>query len=81
MKPFFAVLVIAVLLLHQDIWNWTNRTLVFGFVPIGLAYHVGYSLLAATTMALLVRFLWPSHLEEEIVPMPSDAAAGDEVNR
>lgn len=71
MKQLLAVLVAAVILLHQDIWNWTNRTLVFGFLPIGLAYHAGYSLTAALTMALLVRYLWPKHLDEdEYVPAP-----------
>ena len=64
-----ALLVLAVLtvyLLHQDIWFWrTARPLVFGFVPIGLFYHACYSVLAAALMALLVRFAWPSHLEDE----------------
>jgi hypothetical protein len=31
----------------------------------GLTYHLGYSVLAAITMALLVRFAWPAHLENE----------------
>jgi len=41
-----------------------DRTLVFGFLPIGLAYHVGYSLAAAALMAVMVRFAWPGHLED-----------------
>ena len=45
-------------------WNWTkSEPLVFGVLPIGLAYHAGYSLLAAVTMAVLVKFAWPKHLE------------------
>jgi uncharacterized protein DUF3311 len=55
--------IIVVILLHQDFWLWTNKTLVLGFLPIGLAYHIGYSFLAALTMAALVRFAWPEHLE------------------
>jgi HrpA-like RNA helicase len=39
--------------------------LLFGLLPPGLTYHLGYSVLAAITMALLVRFAWPSHLEDE----------------
>lgn len=73
MKLLFTILVIIVLLLHHDIWNWTNRTLVFGFLPAGLAYHGGYAILAALTMALLVRYVWPAHLEEEAEM--ADAAA------
>jgi hypothetical protein len=36
---------------------------VFGFLPIGLAYHAGYSVLAAIMMAVLVKWAWPKHLE------------------
>jgi hypothetical protein len=42
--------------------------LLFGLLPPGLTYHLGYSLLAALTMALLVRFCWPTHLEDEQPP-------------
>ncbi|WP_309696945.1 DUF3311 domain-containing protein [Armatimonas sp.] len=63
MKYALAALVVVVLILHHDIWNWTNKSLVFGFLPIGLAYHAGYALLAACTMAVLVKFLWPKELD------------------
>jgi len=57
-------LIAGVYLLHQDLWNWRNvDPLVFGFLPIGLAYHAGYSILAAVMMAFLVRWIWPKHLE------------------
>ena len=60
-----AVIVFVVLaILHQDAWNWDNANLVFGFIPVGLAYHAGYSIVAATFWALVIRFAWPSHLEE-----------------
>ena len=58
------LLVLVVYVLHQDFWNWKSaEPLVFGFLPVGLAYHAGYSVLAALTMALLVKFAWPKHLE------------------
>ncbi len=61
------VMVVMVYALHQDFWNWRRfEPLVLGFLPIGLAYHAAYSLLAAVTMALLVKFAWPAHLEETI---------------
>jgi len=71
----FVVLVLIVIVLHQDTWLWTNKTLVFGFLPAGLAYHAGYSILAALTMALLVRYLWPAHLEEADTYAPLEGAA------
>ncbi len=64
-KWLLALLVIGVYLLHQDCWNWNRaEPLVFGFVPIGLAYHAAYSLLAVLLMAVLVRFAWPRELDE-----------------
>jgi hypothetical protein len=65
MKWLLALGALVVVLLHQDIWFWRDKTLVFGFLPIGLAYHIGYSLLAALTMAAMVRFAWPLVLETE----------------
>jgi hypothetical protein len=57
-------LLAVVYVLHQDFWNWKEAyPLVFGFLPIGLAYQVGYSILAAAMMAVLVRTAWPKHLE------------------
>ncbi len=49
--------------LHQDIWNWDNAGLVFGFLPVGLAYHAGFSILAAVFWALVIPFAWPRKLE------------------
>ena len=58
------MLVIVVFLVHQDFWNWKNaEPFVFGFLPVGLAYHAGYAVLAAIMMALLVKFAWPNDLD------------------
>ena len=57
-------MVSAIYVLHQDFWNWRKaEPLVFGFLPVGLAYQAGYSILAAAMMAVLVRMVWPKHLE------------------
>lgn len=34
------------------------------FFPVGLVYHLGYSMLATLMMVVLVRFAWPTHLEK-----------------
>jgi len=80
MKKFLLFLVIAaVYLLHQDKWNWPSTDVAFGFLPIGLTYHAGYSLLAAAMMSLLVKVAWPSHLEESEPPdSPSDKKDGED---
>ncbi|HEY5910028.1 MAG TPA: DUF3311 domain-containing protein [Verrucomicrobiae bacterium] len=67
-KPALLTLLVAVVyVLHQDFWNWRKfEPLVLGFLPVGLAYHAGYSLLASATMAVLVKFAWPVHLEDTL---------------
>ena len=67
MKKFILfVLITLVYVLHQDFWNWkASDPMVFGFLPIGLAYHAGYSILCAILMAVLVKTAWPKHLEME----------------
>jgi hypothetical protein len=64
------VLVAGLYVLHQDVWYWNvARPLVFGFLPIGLAYHALYCAAAAVLMWVLTKLAWPTHLE---------APAGDE---
>jgi hypothetical protein len=59
-SALLAVLVAAVYVLHQDVWFWRSaRPVVFGVLPIGLAYHVLYSIVVAAVMWLLVRYAWP----------------------
>ena len=77
MKWGLALLVGIVILLHQDYWNWTDKTLVLGFIPIGLAYHAAYAVVATITMAILVKYAWPYHLEEvDKLATPADSAEG-----
>ena len=57
-------LVVVVAILHYDFWYWDDRTLVFGFVPIGLAFQAGISVLAALAWTSVVRLAWPKHVEE-----------------
>ncbi len=58
------VVVALLLVLHQDFWFWrTARALVFGFLPVGLAYHAAYCLAAALLVWLLTSMAWPHHLE------------------
>ena len=63
------LLIAVVYVLHQDFWNWKKiEPLVLGFLPIGLAYHAAYSIVAALTMAVLVRCAWPKQLDEDEQP-------------
>jgi hypothetical protein len=69
-KVLLTLMVVIIYALHQDIWNWDRyEPLVFGALPIGLAYHAAYTILASIMMAVLVKFAWPSHLEQ-VEPRP-----------
>jgi hypothetical protein len=67
MKIVLATLLIAALyVLHQDFWFWRQvRPLVFGVLPIGLAYHAAFTLATSLVLVLLVRLLWPAALDGE----------------
>jgi hypothetical protein len=59
-----ALVTALIYVLHQDFWFWRSaRPLVFGFLPIGLAYHAFYTVGVSLLMLYLVRRHWPSHLE------------------
>ena len=60
MKTFIWILVLLLIVLHQDTWLWENDSLLFGFLPIGMAWHVGISIAAAIVWLLAVRFAWPT---------------------
>ena len=60
MKYFVWILVLALIVLHQDYWQWNDATLDFGFLPRALTYHIGISLGAAAVWLLAVKFCWPN---------------------
>lgn len=51
--------------LHQDVWNWNNDKLVLGFIPYTLAYHACISIAASCVWFLAITTAWPTGLEEE----------------
>lgn len=59
MRLLIGILVIVLLVAHQDYWNWDDASLMFGFLPIGLFYHLGISLAAAVVWVLAVTWAWP----------------------
>ena len=71
-----AVWIAALLVLHQDFWLWKDNSLLFGCVPIGLAYHAGFTVVAAITLFAFTRLIWPKHLEEEENRLPPGGTSG-----
>ena len=73
MKYVVGIMVVALLVAHQDYWNWYNDKLVFGFLPFSMAYHCIISLAAAIVWSIAVKFCWPRDLDE-IEPFKGDAS-------
>lgn len=59
MKQLIALFILILLVAHQDYWNWDNANLWFGFLPVGLGYHIGISLAAALLWIVAVTWAWP----------------------
>lgn len=70
-------LVIVLAILHQDFWLWDNQSLLLGFLPIGLGYHMLFSLLAGGLWLLALKIAWPVELENWAVGDSQDAKGGD----
>ncbi|PQO36068.1 DUF3311 domain-containing protein [Bremerella cremea] len=60
------LLVVALIILRQDLWLWNNGTLVWGFMPITLLWQAGISIGASIVWFLATIFAWPSDLIEEV---------------
>ncbi|WP_417732410.1 DUF3311 domain-containing protein [Rosistilla oblonga] len=59
MKYLIWFLIVVLVVLHQDYWQWNNATLDFGFLPRAISYHVGISIAAATLWLLATKYCWP----------------------
>ena len=59
------VLVILLAIFHHDFWLWDDPSLVADFLPIGLAYHAGFSVVASLVWAVVVYLVWPTDDEGE----------------
>ncbi len=64
MKLGLWILVVLLLVLHQDNWNWDSDYLVFGFMPLGLFYHACISVAASVTWYLATKFCWPADIAQ-----------------
>jgi len=63
MRNLIIALFMAMLVLHQDAWNWSADALLLGFLPVALAYHAVFSLLCAALGYMAIRYAWPYELE------------------
>jgi len=59
-------LLAVLLLLHNDIWFWTDARIVPGVgLPVGMVYHIAYCFAATGMLVLLVKHAWPAHIDDD----------------
>ncbi|MCG3178553.1 MAG: hypothetical protein BIFFINMI_00881 [Phycisphaerae bacterium] len=69
MRTLIIIAIALLVVLHQDFWWWDRaQPLLWGVLPIGLAWHAGLSLAAAALWLAAVKWCWPAHLEVEDDP-------------
>ena len=84
MKILTYVIFLALLILHQDFWWWNNDSMVLGFLPVGLAFHVLFAIACAVLGFVAIKGIWPHELEklseqplEELSTTGAEAAESD----
>lgn len=78
-RYIITALVILLIVLHQDNWNWDSTNLIFGLMPVALFWHICISIAAAFVWYLATKIAWPEELEEKV--LTDVAHAGDERSR
>lgn len=64
MKYLIYGLLVLLAVLHQDFWwRYDSQTLVFGFLPISLFYHICVSIAACVLWGLACKYCWPKDAE------------------
>ena len=58
------MLVLVLVVLHQDNWFWEDSRLVLGFMPIGLLYHACISIAAGAMWWWATVYCWPTERDQ-----------------
>lgn len=72
----FWILVIALLVAHQDYWQWERNELVFEFMPYTMAYNIGISIATALLWIFVCTFMWPKELDDVLPEAETLESAG-----
>ena len=62
MKTAIYGLLLSLFVLHTDVWYWNDPRIVAG-LPIGITYHLIWTLAVVLVLALAVKYAWPDDLE------------------
>lgn len=64
--------------LHHDFWFWDDPSLVGGWLPVGLVWHLALSVAAVAFWAFAVKAVWPRDLEAVAADASAATAPGSE---
>lgn len=75
-KRLLLIVFVVLFVLHQDFWLRDNPRLIFGVLPVSLAYHVGWTAAVALAWYFVTRFAWPDEPPPEPSSPGQDSPAG-----
>ena len=58
-------LVILLIILHHDVWNWDKKEPVMGFMPVALLWQALISVGAGITWYIATKIAWPVFDDDE----------------
>ena len=50
--------------LFENVWLWDDDSLILG-LPVNLLYHIGFCVLVAAVMLVVVKCAWPRYLDKK----------------
>ncbi len=65
MMRTYWLLVVLMIVIHQGVWFGEDASLVAGFLPWGLFYHISVSFFMALSWWKITQRVWPTDLTDE----------------
>ena len=75
-RKVFWIALVLLMILHHDWWFWNDGRLLFGFLPIGLAYHALISFAAAGLWGWAAFYGLAEFLSDEEAPNRAPTSEG-----
>ena len=58
------LLIPILVVLFENVWLWDDDRIILG-LPVNLLYHIGFCVLVAAVMLVVVRRAWPRYLDKK----------------
>lgn len=64
MKYLAVLLIVGLLVAHQDYWQWNRSELVFGVLPHTIAWHSGLCVATSLVWIWITSTCWPREIDK-----------------